>query len=71
MRRTLTLGLGKLVGKSLTRAKLRKGAKVEVRVDSPGQVGTVTRFTVRKGKTPTKATLCLPPGATKPKRSCS
>jgi hypothetical protein len=66
-----TLGLGKIVGKSLTRAKLRKGAKIEVRITSAGQIGTVTRFTFRKGKTPTKATLCLPPGATKPQKVCS
>jgi hypothetical protein len=66
-----TLGLGKIVGKSLTRAKLRKGAKLEVRITSAGRIGTVTRFTFRKGKTPTKATLCLPPGATKPQKVCS
>jgi Putative metal-binding motif len=66
-----TLGFGKIVGKSLTRAKLRKGAKIEVRVTSAGQIGTLTRFTFRKGRTPTKATLCLPPGATKPRKVCS
>jgi hypothetical protein len=71
VRRTMTLGLGKFVGKSLTRAKLRTGAKLEVRVAGPGQVGTVTRFTVRRGETPTKATLCLAPGATKPRKTCS
>ena len=69
--RTVTLGLSKVIGKSLTKAKLRKGAKIDVRVASPGQVGTVTRFTIRKGKTPTKATLCLPVGATKPQKTCS
>jgi hypothetical protein len=66
-----TLGLGKIVGKSLTRAKLRKGAKIEVRITSAGQIGTVTHFTFRKCKTPTKATLCMPPGATKPQKVCS
>jgi hypothetical protein len=66
-----TLGLGKIVGRSLTRAKLRKGAKIEVRITSAGLIGTVTRFTFRNGKTPTKATLCLPPGATKPQKVCS
>jgi hypothetical protein len=66
-----TLGLGKIVGRSLTRAKLRKGAKIEVRITSAGQIGTITRFTFRMGKTPTKATLCLPPGATKPQKVCS
>jgi len=71
VRRTMTLGLGKVVGRSLTRARLKKGARLVVRVSSPGQIGSVTRFTVRKGKTPAKATLCLPPGATKPQRTCS
>jgi hypothetical protein len=61
-----TLALGRLIGTALTRAKLKKGARIEVRVTGGGRVGTVTRFTVRKGKTPTKATLCLPPGAAKP-----
>jgi Putative metal-binding motif len=46
-----TIGLGKIVGKALTRAKLRRRATIEVRV--------------------TKATLCLPPGATKPQKVCS
>jgi Putative metal-binding motif len=61
-----TLGLGKIIGRALTRAKLRKGAKIEVRVTSAGHVGTVARFTIRKGKTPTRTTLCVPPGAAKP-----
>jgi hypothetical protein len=67
----MTLGLGEVVGKSLTRARLRKGAKIEVRVASPGQIGTVARFTVRQGKTPTRVTLCLRAGAAKPSKSCS
>jgi hypothetical protein len=47
---------------------LRKGARS---ITSAGQIGTVTRFTFRKGKTPTKATLCLRLGATKPQKVCS
>jgi hypothetical protein len=61
-----TLVLGRIIGKALTRAKLKKGAKIEVRVTGGGRVGTVARFTVRKGKSPTKVTLCLPPGVAKP-----
>jgi hypothetical protein len=68
---TTTIQLTKLVGKSLTKAKLRNGATIEVRVTSPGRIGSFTRFTFRKGKTPTRATLCLPPGAAKPKKVCS
>jgi Putative metal-binding motif len=66
-----TIQVTKLVGRALTKAKLRKGAKIEVRVTSPGHIGSFTRFTFRKGKAPTRATLCLPPGAAKPKNVCS
>jgi hypothetical protein len=66
-----TIQVTKLVGKALTKAKLRKGARIEVRVTSPGRIGSFTRFTFRKGKTPTRATLCLPPGAAKPQKVCS
>jgi len=66
-----TIQVTKLVGRALTKAKLRKGAKIEVRVTSPGRIGSFTRFTFRKGKAPTRATLCLPPGAAKPKNVCS
>ena len=68
---TKTIQFGKLVGKALTKAKLRKGATIEVRVTNPGHIGSFTRFTFRKGKAPTRATLCLPPGATKPQKVCS
>jgi hypothetical protein len=67
---TKTIQLGKLVGKVLTEAKLKKGARIEVRVTSPGRIGIVTRFTFRKGKAATRATLCLPPGAAKPQKVC-
>jgi hypothetical protein len=66
-----TVGLARLVGRALTKAKLAQGAKIEVRAISAGRIGSVTRFTVRKGRTPTKATLCLPPGAAKPQKACS
>jgi Putative metal-binding motif len=66
-----TIHLTKLVGKALTKAKLRNGATIEVRVTGSGRVGTFTRFTFRKGKAPTRATLCLPPGSTKPQKVCS
>jgi hypothetical protein len=66
-----TIQFGKLFGKALTKAKLRKGATIEVRVTDPGHIGSFTRFTFRKGKAPTRATLCLPPGATKPQKVCS
>lgn len=68
---TTTIQLTKLVGKSLTKAKLRKGATIEVRVTTTGRIGSFTRFTFRKGKAPTRATLCLPPGSAKPQKVCS
>jgi putative metal-binding protein len=68
---TTTIQFTKLVGKSLTKAKLRKGATIGVRVTSPGRIGSFTRFTFRKGKSPTRATLCLRPGGTKPQKVCS
>jgi hypothetical protein len=71
MKVTTTIHLTKVVGKALTKAKLKKGATIEVRVTSPGHIGSFTRFTFRKGKAPTRATLCLPPGAAKPQKVCS
>jgi hypothetical protein len=68
---TKTIDLTKVVGKSLTKAKLRSGATLEVRVTNPGHIGSFTRFTFRKRKSPTRATLCLMPGATKPQKVCS
>jgi hypothetical protein len=50
------------------RAKLRPGAQIEIRVTKPGTVGIVRRLTVRAGKRPTQADLCLPPGARRPSR---
>jgi hypothetical protein len=53
------------------RAKLRVGATLEIRVLVPGHVAKVARFTMRKKKRPLTAYLCLPPGATKPARTCA
>ena len=48
----------------------RPGARVEVRVTKPGTIGKVFRYRIRSYKEPVEKTLCLPPGAKKP-RSCS
>lgn len=53
------------------RAKLRVGATIEIRVIVPGQITKVARFTMRKRRAPLTAYLCLPPGATKPSRTCA
>jgi len=53
------------------KAKLRIGSTIEVRVLVPGFTGKVARFTMRKRRAPLTAYLCLPPGATKPTRTCA
>ena len=50
--------------------RLRPRALVEVRVTAPNRIGKVFRFRIRSFKAPSTRTLCLPPGAKKPRR-CS
>ena len=50
--------------------RLRPRALVEVRVTAPNRIGKVFRFRIRAYKPPSTKTLCLPPGAKKPRR-CS
>jgi hypothetical protein len=45
------------------------GAKVEVRVTKAGHIGDYRAFTVAGGKV-TRTDGCLPPGSTKPRRTC-
>jgi hypothetical protein len=45
---------------------LRAGVVLEIRVSKPGQIGKYTRFTVRHGKLPTRADMCLSPTGIKP-----
>jgi streptogramin lyase len=52
----------------LRRARLRPRAVLEVRVLAPRSIGKVVRFRVRRTKLPTRRVLCLPPGATRPRR---
>jgi hypothetical protein len=49
-------------------ARLRPGARFEVRVTRPGTVGVVARYTVRAGKAPARSDRCLSPGAKRPAR---
>ncbi|MBE2316452.1 putative metal-binding motif-containing protein [Solirubrobacter sp. CPCC 204708] len=53
------------------RARFRVGATLEIRILVPGHVAKVARFTMRRGKRPLTGYLCLPPGATKPTRTCA
>lgn len=50
------------------RARLRPGARLEVRVTKAATIGIVRRFGVRAGKRPTAAIQCLTPGAKRPTR---
>jgi hypothetical protein len=50
------------------RARLRKGARFEVRVARPGAVGRVMRLTIRAPKNPKRSNLCLAPGAARASR---
>jgi hypothetical protein len=48
--------------------RLRPGVVIELRVTADGMIGKVQRLTIRKRKEPKRVTLCLAPGASKPKR---
>ncbi len=45
---------------------LRGGVVVEVWISKPGQIGKFTRFTIRRGKSPTRVDQCLNPAGTVP-----
>jgi hypothetical protein len=49
--------------------RLRRGARLEVRIAHRGYVARVFRFTVKRfGTVPRKAELCQAPGAARPGR---
>jgi hypothetical protein len=48
--------------------RLRPRTLVEVRVTAPGRIGKVFQFRIRAFKAPSTKTLCLPPGAKRPRR---
>jgi hypothetical protein len=49
---------------------LAVGTTVTVRIVKPGWVGRVYTLTARQGKRPVGANSCLPPGSTRPAKSC-
>jgi len=51
-------------------ADLSPGAKIQISITAPSEVGKVEIFTTHRDSTPTVTTLCQPPGATKP-RACA
>jgi hypothetical protein len=48
--------------------RLRPGITIEVRITAPNAIGKVVRYPIKRGRIPAGKTLCLPPGAKKPKR---
>jgi hypothetical protein len=52
----------------LVRRRLPPGTTLEVRIIAPNTIGKVVRYEIKSGKVPDGRTLCLPPGAKKPKR---
>ena len=59
-----------VLNKPFGRAKLRRGARVEVRVTKAGTIGNLARYTVRPGKAPVRVDRCLRPGSRRA-ASCS
>jgi hypothetical protein len=47
--------------------RLRKGARIELRIAHPQRIARIFRFTVKRlGEIPVKTERCLAPGALKP-----
>ena len=57
-----------LFGKKRT---LRAGATLDVLIMRPNFVGKVVRYQIRNNKSVKRSELCLNPGSTKPRKSCS
>jgi Putative metal-binding motif len=52
----------------LVRRRLRPRTVLEVRITAPSMIGKVVRYPVRRRAIPRGRTLCLPPGASKPRK---
>jgi 6-phosphogluconolactonase (cycloisomerase 2 family) len=50
--------------------KLRAGVQIQIRITAPGAIGKVVTYKLRPRKLPRSRTRCLPPGATKPQKTC-
>jgi hypothetical protein len=64
-RKTRSLSLtGRVAG-----VRLRKGARLEVRISHRNRIARIFRFTIKRlGELPVKTERCLPPGAKKPRK---
>jgi hypothetical protein len=56
--------------KLFEKARLRPKAVVDVRVFQPSAIARVDKFVMRKAKLPRRKRQCIPPGATRPRKSC-
>lgn len=65
---TATADLLRALGAQAT--KLRAGQLLEVAVSSHAFNGTVVRWPIASGRTPSPTTLCVPLGNTRPRRRC-
>lgn len=70
LRRRTTDKFGQVSLTSLFRRPLRHGTRVEVLIAAPNMITKVTRFDIRRGKTPTGRSMCVPVGQLKPQRRC-
>ena len=53
-----------------TERRLRKGAKVRLRITAPGRIGAVATLKVRRGKDPKVTRRCVLPGTTTLRKRC-
>ena len=56
--------------RALSVRRFRAGQTLEVRLTARNRNGTVVRYRLVAGRLPVGRSLCLPPGANKPKRRC-
>jgi 6-phosphogluconolactonase (cycloisomerase 2 family) len=52
------------------RTKLRVGIAIQIRITAPGAIGKVVTYKLRPSKLPRSTGRCLPPGASKPQKTC-
>jgi hypothetical protein len=55
----------------LKNQKVKKGAKIELRISRPGYIGKYYAWTVASNSISAAKTACLNPSSTKPRKSCS
>jgi DNA-binding beta-propeller fold protein YncE len=53
------------------KVRYRAGQTIEVRISASGFNTKVAQIKLRAGKTPSVVALCLPPGASKPQKTCT